>query len=39
MGTEFKDIEYTKGAEYGVVADPVLVRDWTVEEEKKAKRK
>lgn len=39
MGTDTKDIEYTKGAEYGDVIEPALVRDWTAVEEKKAKRK
>ncbi|KAH6629238.1 major facilitator superfamily domain-containing protein [Boeremia exigua] len=38
MGTDTKDVDYTK-ADYGDVAEPVLVRDWTVAEEKKAKRK
>lgn len=39
MGTEIKDVAYTKGAEFGDGTEPVLVRDWTVAEEKKAKRK
>ena len=39
MGTDTKDIEYTKNADYGDVTEPVLVRDWTAAEEKKAKRK
>lgn len=39
MSSDTKDVEYTKDDSYGHVADPVLVRDWSAEEEKKAKRK
>lgn len=39
MGTDTKDIDYSKGEEYGETIEPVLVRDWTAAEEKKAKRK
>lgn len=39
MGTDIKDTEYTKSDEYGDVAEPVLLRDWSVDEEKRAKRK
>ncbi|KAF1347342.1 MFS general substrate transporter [Lizonia empirigonia] len=39
MGTDIKDIDYTKAADDGERAEPVLVRDWSAAEEKKAKRK
>lgn len=39
MSTDTKDIDYVKGVEYGDTAEPGLVRDWSVDEEKKAKRK
>jgi hypothetical protein len=39
MGTETKDSEYTKSVEYGGVTEPVLLRDWSVDEERRAKRK
>lgn len=39
MGTDIKEIDYTKAADDGERAEPVLVRDWSEAEEKKAKRK
>ena len=39
MSTDIKDVDYTKGVDHGKVTEPVLVRDWSAAEEKKAKRK
>lgn len=39
MGTDIKDVDYTKNKEYGDSTEPRMVRDWSVEEERKAKRK
>jgi hypothetical protein len=39
MGIDTKDVDYVKGAEYGDGSEPILVRDWSVTEENKAKRK
>jgi hypothetical protein len=39
MGIDIKDVDYIKGVKYGKSTEPVLVRDWSVAEEKKAKRK
>ncbi|KZM26831.1 transmembrane transport [Ascochyta rabiei] len=39
MGTDIKDVDYTKAANYDEGTAPELVRDWSAAEEKKAKRK
>ena len=39
MGTDTKYLDFAKGADYGDVTEPVMVRDWTAAEELKAKRK
>ena len=39
MGIEVKGVEFAKGAHYEEGIEPTLVRDWSVAEEKKAKRK
>ena len=40
MGTDTKDSEYhTKSDEYGDIVEQVLLRDWSVDEERRAKRK
>ncbi|KAJ4344117.1 hypothetical protein N0V95_006321 [Ascochyta clinopodiicola] len=39
MGTDIKDVDYTKEAGYGEGTAPELVRDWSAAEEKQAKRK
>jgi hypothetical protein len=39
MGTDIKSVDYNIGVQHGELSEPVLVRDWSVEEEKKAKRK
>jgi hypothetical protein len=39
MRADTKDAEYTKSDEYGDAAEPVLLRDWSVDEERSAKRK
>ena len=39
MGTDTKDIYHTGSEGYGDGTEPLLVRDWSVDEERKAKRK
>lgn len=39
MGVDIKDADYVKSANYYDGSEPILVRDWSVAEENKAKRK
>jgi hypothetical protein len=39
MGTDTKDAGYSKSDEHGDVAEPMLLCDWSIDEERRAKRK
>lgn len=39
MGTTINDVNYNKAMDYEKGTEQILVRDWSVVEEKKAKRK